>query len=207
MRNLWKSAHIVRLGSLCYKLSKILICNYFPNSTETGEIRQKWNEYKGKYSCYKRPNRKQGRCSRAEMQNDQGKKRVTFQIYSVRHCLFLKRSQLDVVYYTAVSQCRHATLLPTILSSRLWGGALRDNTKNGCVADWVGLAPLQTSFGVRLSRIYFSPRKNFLRGGEMNTWLTNPKGRLRGGWMVINKIESLEMRDHWDVTEIYSWKC
>ena len=32
MRNLWKSAHIVRLGSLCYKLSKILICNYFPNS-------------------------------------------------------------------------------------------------------------------------------------------------------------------------------
>ena len=69
------------------------------------------------------------------MQNDQGKKRVTFQTYPVRHCLFLKRSQLDVVYYTAVSQCRHATLLPTILSSRLWGGALRDNTKNGCVAD------------------------------------------------------------------------
>ena len=34
MRNLWKSAHIVRLGSLCYKLSKIPICNYFPNSTE-----------------------------------------------------------------------------------------------------------------------------------------------------------------------------
>ena len=116
---------------------------------------------------------------------------MTFQTYPVRHCLFLKRSHLDVVYYTAVSQCRHATLLPTILSSRLWGEALRDNTKNGCVADlacvaWrfcragrrhatqaiadrVGLAPLQKSFGVRLSRIYFSPRENFLRGGEMNT--------------------------------------
>ena len=94
---------------------------------------------------------------------------MTFQTYPVRLFLFLKRSQLDVVYYTAVSQCRHATLLPTILSSRLWGGALRDNTKNGCLADGVGLAPLQTSFGVRLARIYFSPRENFRRGGEMNT--------------------------------------
>ena len=40
------------------------------------------------------------------------------------------------------------------------------------------LASSQTSFGVRLSRIHFSPTD---RGEEMNAWQTNPKGRLRGG--------------------------
>ena len=31
-------------------------------------------------------------------------------------------------------QCHHATLLPT--NGRQWGGALRDDTNNGCVADY-----------------------------------------------------------------------
>ena len=38
----------------------------------------------------------------------------------------------------------------------------------------------QTSFGVRSSRIHFSPRDD-VRGGEMNASRMNPKGRLRGG--------------------------
>ena len=41
------------------------------------------------------------------------------------------------------------------------------------------LASPQTSVGVRLSRIRFSPTD---RGGEMNAWQTNPNGRLRGGY-------------------------
>ena len=143
----------------------------------------KWIQWK--ISCYKRPNKRQGKCSRVETLNDQGKKADGISDLSCKTLFVSQRSQLDVVYYTAVFQCGHATLLPTILSSRLWGGALRDNTKNGCVADqvadWVGLAPLQTSFGARLSRIHFFPTENFLRGGEMNTWHSNPKGCLLGG--------------------------
>ena len=42
------------------------------------------------------------------------------------------------------------------------------------------LASQQTSFGVRLSRIHFSPRT-----GEMNAWQKNPKGRLRGGYTFL----------------------
>ena len=38
------------------------------------------------------------------------------------------------------------------------------------------LASPKTSFRVRSSRIHFSPTD---RGGEMNAWRTNPKGRLR----------------------------
>ena len=41
------------------------------------------------------------------------------------------------------------------------------------------LASPQTSFAVRLSRIHFSPT-----WGEMNAWQTNPKGRLRGGYII-----------------------
>ena len=36
-----------------------------------------------------------------------------------------------VVCDTAVFWCRHAKLLPT-----KWGGTLRDDTKNGCLADY-----------------------------------------------------------------------
>ena len=43
------------------------------------------------------------------------------------------------------------------------------------------LASSQTSFGVRSSRIHFSPTD---RGGEMNAWQTNPKERLRGGYNI-----------------------
>ena len=32
---------------------------------------------------------------------------------------------------------RHGTLLPTNYNGRLLGGALRDETKNGCVADYM----------------------------------------------------------------------
>ena len=42
------------------------------------------------------------------------------------------------------------------------------------------LASPQTSFGVRSSRIHFSPTD--VRGEEMNAWRTKPKGRLRGGY-------------------------
>ena len=69
MRYLWKSAHIVNLGSLCYKLSKKLICNDFPNSKPRKLDRNEMNTIENIM-----PNKKQGRCSRAEMQNDQGKK-------------------------------------------------------------------------------------------------------------------------------------
>ena len=45
----------------------------------------------------------------------------------------------------------------------------------------VCVASPQTSFGVGLSLIHFSPT-DVVRGGEMNAWQTNPKGRLRGGY-------------------------
>ena len=45
------------------------------------------------------------------------------------------------------------------------------------------LASLQTSFGVRSSRIHFSPTE-----GERNAWRTNPKGRLRGGYTPSHSV-------------------
>ena len=61
------------------------------------------------------------------------------------------------------------------------------NKESGYESEKIALARLaspQTSFGVRSSRIHFSPT---VRGGEgpwvrMNAWRTNPKGRLRGGY-------------------------
>ena len=45
-------------------------------------------------------------------------------------------------------------------------------------SEWVGLlASPQTSFGVRSSRIHFSPTAE-----KMHAWRTNPKGRLQGGY-------------------------
>ena len=51
---------------------------------------------------------------------------------------------------------------------------------------WVFTAPIlaspKTSFRVRSSRIHFSPTD---RGGEMNAWRKNPKGRLQGGYICL----------------------
>ena len=42
------------------------------------------------------------------------------------------------------------------------------------LATWAWVASLQTSFGVRSSRIHFFPTD--VRWGEMNAWRTKPKG-------------------------------
>ena len=53
------------------------------------------------------------------------------QITIGRHFLFCSRSSCPVVCYTAVFSA------VTQRSSPLVGGALRDHTKNGCVADYM----------------------------------------------------------------------
>ena len=40
-----------------------------------------------------------------------------------------------------------------------------------------------------LSRIHFSPADD-VRGGEMNAWQTNPNGRLRGGYVIIQWVKT-----------------
>ena len=68
-----------------------------------------------------------------------------------------------------------------ITASRILAGArhvARRATEGRRLKGTLPVASLQTSFGVRLSRIHFSP----LRGGEMNAWQTNRKERLRGGY-------------------------
>ena len=51
---------------------------------------------------------------------------------------------------------------------------------------WVSTAPVlaspKTSLRVRSSLIHLSPTD---RGGEMNAWRTNPKGRLQGGYICL----------------------
>ena len=60
-----------------------------------------------------------------------------------------------------------------------WGRPFHFWGEGGGKGGMGDLASPQTSFGVRLSRIHFYPMD---RGGEMNAWQTNPKGRLRGGY-------------------------
>ena len=71
------------------------------------------------------------------MLNDQGKKADDISDLSCK-TLFVSQKEpvgCSLLHTVAVFQCSHATLLPTILSSRLCRGALRDNTKNSCAAD------------------------------------------------------------------------
>ena len=42
-----------------------------------------------------------------------------------------RKWELNSNWLTAGKECG------SVFSSRLWGGALRDDTKNGCVADYV----------------------------------------------------------------------
>ena len=44
-----------------------------------------------------------------------------------------RKWELNSNWLTAGKECG------SVFSSRLWGGALRDNTKNGCVADYFNL--------------------------------------------------------------------
>ena len=56
------------------------------------------------------------------------------------------------------------------------------DTRNCVFKHPSSLASLQMYFGVRSSRIHFSP--------EMNAWRTNPKGRLRGGYRLLSSLAS-----------------
>ena len=57
---------------------------------------------------------------------------------------------------------RHATLLPT----NLWGGALRDDTKNSCVADYRDLKHRQRNGRLRRFATEADWAKGFVFGGE-----------------------------------------
>ena len=69
------------------------------------------------------------------------------------------------------------------------------------------VASPQTSFGVRLSRIHFSPT-DVVRWGEMNAWRTNPIGHLRGGYnfraWAVSASNSLQVGSLWESHESHS---
>ena len=77
-----------------------------------------------------------------------------------------KQAGYVLVCYTAVFR------VVTQRSSPLWGGALRDDTKNGCVADWICLQihkfrSINRSFASygRHAMHYFAPLGIFMRQG------------------------------------------